>query len=86
MYIISAGIIEDRLLSKNELVEYSKMQNIDVARSQLCAVLNSAASCLVGQLTQSQQTFVGYLDKHVEMNNTNSKEPQDNKKDPESSA
>ncbi|XP_026727062.1 39S ribosomal protein L10, mitochondrial [Trichoplusia ni] len=75
--IVMAGIIQDRLMSKNELVEYSQMQNIDVARSQLCAVLDSAGSSLVRQLTQGQQTLVGHLEKHVELNNASSEAPKD---------
>ncbi|KPI98691.1 39S ribosomal protein L10, mitochondrial [Papilio xuthus] len=59
--VVLAGIIEDRLMSKNELVEFSKLPNLDMARSQLCGVLQSAASCLVGQLNQSQQTLVSQL-------------------------
>lgn len=81
--LFTAGIIQDRLMSKNELLEFSQMPNIDAARSQLCAVLDSAGSCLVRQLNQSQQTFVGYLEKHVELENNASKEPQ--KPEPESS-
>ncbi|XP_022834372.1 39S ribosomal protein L10, mitochondrial [Spodoptera litura] len=78
--VIMAGIIQDRLMSKNELLEYSQMQNIDVARSQLCAVLDSAGSCLVRQLTQGQQALVGHLEKHVELQSTSSKEPQESTK------
>ncbi|XP_047042255.1 39S ribosomal protein L10, mitochondrial [Helicoverpa zea] len=84
--VIMAGIVQDRLLSKNELVEYSQMQNIDTARSQLCAVLDSAGSHLVRQLQQGQQTLVAHLDKHVELQNTPANEPQDSaQKEPESS-
>lgn len=69
--VVMAGIIHDRLMSRNELVEYSQLPNIDVARSQLCAVLDSAGSCLVGQLNQSQQTLVSHLEKHVEIQTPN---------------
>ncbi|VVD01702.1 unnamed protein product [Leptidea sinapis] len=40
---------------------------MDVARSQLCSVLQSAGSCLVNQLNQNQQILVSHLDKHVEI-------------------
>ncbi|CAB3230875.1 unnamed protein product [Arctia plantaginis] len=83
--VIMAGIIQDRLMSKNELLEFSQMANIDAARSQLCAVLDSAGSCLVRQLNQSQHTFVGYLEKHVELQNNASKESQKSPSEPESS-
>ncbi|XP_011554640.3 39S ribosomal protein L10, mitochondrial [Plutella xylostella] len=65
--VVLVGIIEDRLMSKNELMEFSQLPNIDVARSQLCSVLQSAGSSIVGQLQQSQQMLVGHLDKHAEM-------------------
>ena len=74
-------------MSKNELLEFSKMPNIDSARSQLCAVLDSAGSCIVQQLNQGPQILVGHLEKHVELQNTSNNQLQDNaKKDPESSA
>lgn len=56
-------------MSKNELLEFSQLPNIDVARSQLCAVLESAASSVVSQLTRSQQTVVSHLEQHIELNN-----------------
>lgn len=56
-------------MSRNELVEFSQLPNIDVARSQLCAVLESAASSLVSNLNLSQQTLVSHLEKHVELQN-----------------
>ncbi|XP_023942081.2 39S ribosomal protein L10, mitochondrial [Bicyclus anynana] len=68
--VVMAGIIEDKLLSKNELVEFSKLPNLDVARSQLCSVLQSAGSCLVGQLNQSQQILVSHLEKHISIQNS----------------
>ncbi|KOB79349.1 putative mitochondrial ribosomal protein, L10, partial [Operophtera brumata] len=67
--VVMAGIIQDRLMSKNELVEFSQLPSLDAARSQLCAVLDSAGSCIVNQLNQSQQTLVSHLDKHVELKN-----------------
>ncbi|CAH4005998.1 unnamed protein product [Pieris brassicae] len=65
--VVMAGIIEDRLMSKNELVEYSNLPNLEMARSQLCSVLQSAGSCLVSQLNQNQQTLVSHLEKHIEI-------------------
>lgn len=69
-YSFLAGIIQDKLMSKNELVEYSKLPSLDVARSQLCSVLQSAGSSIVGQLNQSQQLLVSHLDKHIEIQNS----------------
>ncbi|CAH2067008.1 unnamed protein product, partial [Iphiclides podalirius] len=65
--IVMAGIIQDRLMSKNELLEFSKLPSLDVARSQLCNVLQSAAVCLVKQLNQSQQALVSNLEQHLEI-------------------
>lgn len=59
-------------MSKNELVEYSKLPSLEVAQSQLCSVLQSAGSCIVGQLNQSQQTLVSHLEKHIEIQNNSS--------------
>lgn len=69
LYYVTGGIIEDRLISKNDLVEYSKLPSLDIVRSQLCSVLQSAGSCFVGQLNQNQQMLVSHLEKHVEIQN-----------------
>lgn len=58
------------MMSKNELVEFSMLPNLDVARSRLCAVLESAGSCLVSQLNQNQQILVSHLEKHIELQST----------------
>ncbi|XP_063529295.1 large ribosomal subunit protein uL10m [Cydia strobilella] len=76
--VIMAGIIQDRLMSKNELVEFSKLPNLDVARSHLCSILQSAGSTLVGQLNQAQQMLVSNLDQHMELQNK-SEPPADSK-------
>ncbi|CAG9566755.1 unnamed protein product [Danaus chrysippus] len=67
--VVMAGIINDKLLSKNELVQFSKLPSLEVARSQLCSVLQSAGSCLVGQLNQNQQMLVSHLEQHIEIQN-----------------
>ncbi|KAG6462809.1 hypothetical protein O3G_MSEX013482 [Manduca sexta] len=72
--VVMAGIIQDRLMSKNELLEYSQMPSLDVARSQLCSVLDSAGSSVVGLLNRSQQTLVSHLEQHVESTNSSNKD------------
>lgn len=62
------GVVEDRLLSKNELVEYSKIASIDIARSQIVNVLNMAAGQLVQNLSAHQANLVNILDAHVREN------------------
>lgn len=73
-FLFTAGIIEDRLMSKKELVEFSQLPNLEMARSQLCNVLQSAASSLVVQLQQGQQILVSHLEKHVELQNSANKD------------
>lgn len=57
------------MLSKNELVEFSQLPDLQSLRSQLCSVLQSAGLSLVRQLQQGQQILVANLDKHVELQN-----------------
>lgn len=45
-----------------------------MARSQLCNVLQSAASSLVLQLQQGQQILLSHLEKHVELQSTPNKD------------
>lgn len=69
MHLI-CGIVEDRLLSKNEMIEYSKMPDLTTVRAQFVAVLNSCAgSQIVQNLESHQQQLVNLLDTHVRENN-----------------
>lgn len=67
MHLI-CGVVENQLLSRNELIEYSKMASIDVARSQLVNVLNMASSQLVQNLNAHQSSLTNILDAHVREN------------------
>lgn len=62
------GIVEDRLLSRNEFVDYGKMPNITIARSQIVNVLNMAGSHIVQRLESHQSNLVNILDAHVRVN------------------
>lgn len=62
------GIVDNRLLSKNEFIDYSKMPDITTARAQFVGVLNMAASQLVQNLESHQSNFVNILDAHVREN------------------
>lgn len=64
------GIVEDRLLSRNELVDYSKMPSIDIVRSQFVNVLNMASGQLVQNLSSHQVNLVNILEAHVRANET----------------
>lgn len=68
--ILLAGVVENRLLSKNELVDLSKLPNLTIARSQLVGVLNSVGAGLVSNLQAHQTNFCNLLDVHAKAKNT----------------
>ncbi|XP_069691988.1 large ribosomal subunit protein uL10m isoform X2 [Periplaneta americana] len=72
--VLMAGIVDDRFLSKNELVKYSLMPDLQTAQAGLVALLNSAAMHLTQNLTHHQQTLIGHLRKHVELQQESLKE------------
>lgn len=65
---LMCGVVDGRLLSKNELTDYAKMPNIDIVRSQFCHVLNMAAGQIVQNLSAHQSNLVNILDAHVKVN------------------
>jgi large subunit ribosomal protein L10 len=67
-YHLLCGIVEDRLLSRKELIEYGNLPDIQVARAQFANVLNLAASQLVQNLESHQASFVNILDAYVREN------------------
>jgi large subunit ribosomal protein L10 len=74
---IPAAIVDGRLMSKNELVKYSNMPDLQTAQAGLVAILNSAAGQLTQSLTYHQQTLLGHLRKHIEIQQ---KSPSEEKK------
>lgn len=68
---ILCGIVEGRLLSKNEFVDYAKMPDIQIVRSQLANTLNLAGSNLVQCLQSHQSNLVNILDAHARENTKN---------------
>ncbi|KAG5675763.1 hypothetical protein PVAND_005640 [Polypedilum vanderplanki] len=62
------GIVEDRLLSRNELIDYANMPDIQIVRSQFANVLNLAGSTIVQNLESHQLNLVNILDAHVRVN------------------
>lgn len=67
MHLLS-GVVEDRLLSKNEFTEYANMPDITMMRAQFVSVLNMASSQLVQNLESHQSHLVTLLDAHVRVN------------------
>lgn len=63
--ILMAGIIDNRLLSKNEVLKYSTSEGIDAARAELVATLNFATSNLHSTLQNHQQNLVTLLDAYA---------------------
>lgn len=62
------GVVEDRLLSRKELMDYAKMPDISIARSQIVNVLNMAGGHIVQRLESHQSNLVNILDAHVRVN------------------
>lgn len=65
---LMCGILENQLLSRNEFMDYAKMPDIQVARSQIVNVLNMAGSHIVQRLESHQSNLVNILDAHVRVN------------------
>jgi large subunit ribosomal protein L10 len=74
-FSLLCGIVDDRLLSKNEFIEYSKLPSIDILRSQFCNVLNLAGSQIVQNLQSHQSNLVNILDAHVRVNEKPAEKP-----------
>lgn len=68
--ILLAGVVENRLLSKNELVDLSKLPNITTARAQFVGVLNSVGAGVVSNLQAHQMNLCNLLDMHAKPKDT----------------
>ncbi|XP_055919957.1 39S ribosomal protein L10, mitochondrial [Eupeodes corollae] len=60
--LLLGGILENRLLSRNEFVNFANLPNIQVAQAQFVSVLNMAVGQLVQNLEAHQNSFVNILD------------------------
>uniref|UniRef100_W8AXM1 Large ribosomal subunit protein uL10m n=1 Tax=Ceratitis capitata TaxID=7213 RepID=W8AXM1_CERCA len=63
--ILMAGIVDERLLSRNEFMAYAQLPGLQAAQGELVQTLNMAASNLVQQLETHQKNFVNVLDVHA---------------------
>lgn len=63
--ILLAGIVDNRFLSKNEMIELSKLPDLTTARAQFVGVLNSVGSALAGNLQAHQTNLCNLLDVHA---------------------
>uniref|UniRef100_A0A182QYW5 Large ribosomal subunit protein uL10m n=1 Tax=Anopheles farauti TaxID=69004 RepID=A0A182QYW5_9DIPT len=63
--VLMGGIIEGRLLSKNEFVAYATMPDLTTVRAQFAAVLDSAGGKIVSDLQCHQSQLVNLLDAYA---------------------
>ena len=64
-WVLLAGIVEGRLMSKNELTDYATMPDLTTVRAQFAAVLDSVGGQLVNNLECHQKNMVNILEAHV---------------------
>ncbi|XP_034474085.1 39S ribosomal protein L10, mitochondrial [Drosophila innubila] len=63
--VLLGGIVESKLLSRNELMDFAQMPSLQVAQAQLVQTLNMAAGNVVQQLQAHQVNLVKVLDVHA---------------------
>ncbi|KAG5892976.1 hypothetical protein JTB14_015020 [Gonioctena quinquepunctata] len=63
--VLLAGILDGKLINKDDLIKYSMIPNLQTAQAGLVQTLNSAGSRLVGQLNNHQSTLVSHLEERV---------------------
>ncbi|KAH8402987.1 hypothetical protein KR222_002365, partial [Zaprionus bogoriensis] len=63
--LLLGGIVEQTLLSRNELMAFAQMPSLQVAQAQLVQTLNQAAGTVVQQLQAHQVNLVKVLDVHA---------------------
>lgn len=60
--LLMAGIVDERLLSRNEFTAYAQLPGLQAAQGELAQTLNMAAGNVVQQLETHQKNFVNVLD------------------------
>lgn len=64
-FVLLFGIVEDRILRKDELVEYSQMPSLDQARAQLCQTLELSARMVTDNLGHHLTSLSANLEQYV---------------------
>lgn len=78
--ILLGGIVDNTLLSRNELVNYARMPSLPIAQAELVNTLQLAAGVnLVKQLETHQNNFANILDVYAKSATDSEKEPVDEK-------
>lgn len=65
--IVLCGFVEDRLLDRDQLVEYSRLPNIDIVRAQFANELNSAGSSILNKLQAHPSNLCTMLESRAKM-------------------
>ncbi|XP_067624731.1 large ribosomal subunit protein uL10m [Eurosta solidaginis] len=73
--ILLAGIVDERLLSRNEFMAYAQLPGLQAAQGELVQTLNMAASNVVQQLETHQKNFVNVLDVYAKGGTNDSIKP-----------
>lgn len=63
--VLLGGIINDTLMTRNGVLNYAKLDDIDTLRGQLVGMLNQQMNSLSTTLTSSQQRLSQALDQHA---------------------
>ena len=64
-FVFTAGFVEDRLLSRDRLLEVAKLPHIDVLRGETLSVLESNPANTSQLLIHHQQTLSMYLEQFI---------------------
>ncbi|ALC38548.1 mRpL10 [Drosophila busckii] len=75
--VLLGGIVESTLLSRNQLMEYAQMPNLQTMQAQLVQTLNMAAGNVVQQLQAHQCNLVRALDVHAKSETTEQQQQQE---------
>lgn len=65
---VKGGVVQGRLVTKNQLQWCAKLPDIDTLRAELCHILSSSVSQLSQCLTHQQQSLSQSLDQHANKN------------------
>ncbi|KAL5285913.1 hypothetical protein ACFFRR_007534 [Megaselia abdita] len=63
--VLMAGIVQNRLLSRNEFTDFASLPDLTTARAQLVGTLNMAGGKIVEDLEAHSKNLVNILDIHA---------------------
>lgn len=63
--MFKAAVLEGRFISKDELLYYSNIPNLQTAQAGLVQTLNSVGGQVVGHLNAHQNTLVSHLTERI---------------------